>query len=115
MSAPTKLFLDFNSIDGRWKVLNKAESCFGDGETPEQAIASARVVSDATIYANSDFKGIVDEVLDIPVRDVTDLTEDDEIYGIEELIEAMADLGGFNVRKVYKDNFFLGYTMDVME
>ena len=84
-------------------------------ETPEQAIASARVVSDATIYANSDFKGIVDEVLDIPVRDVTDLTEDDEIYGIEELIEAMADLGGFNVRKVYKDNFFLGYTMDVME
>ena len=114
MPSPTKLFLDFNSIDGRWKVLNKSEFCFGDGETPEQAIASARVVSDATIYANSDFKGIVDEVLDIPVRDVDDLSEDDEIYGIEELIEVMADLGGFNVRKVYKDNFFLGYTMDVM-
>ena len=114
MPSPTKLFLDFNSIDGRWKVLNSKEFCFGDGETPEQAIASARVVSDATIYANSDFKGIVDEVLDIPVRDVDDLSEDDEIYGIEELIEVMADLGGFNVRKVYKDNFFLGYTMDVI-
>lgn len=114
MAAPDKLFLDINSIDGKWKILDKQEFCFGSGDTPEDAIRSARVVTDATIYANSDFKGIIDEVLDIPVRDVSDLSEDDAIYSIEELVECMADLGGFNVRKVYKDDYFLGYTMDVI-
>jgi hypothetical protein len=115
MTAPSKLFLDRNSFDGKWKVLDSKEFAYGSGETPEDAIRSARVVSDATIYANSNFTGIIDEVLDIPVRDVSELTSEDEIYSIDELVECMADLGGFNVRKVYKDNFFLGYTFEVME
>ena len=49
MSAPKELFLTLNSIDGRWKVLDKDGFAFGDGETPEDAIASARIVSDAPI------------------------------------------------------------------
>lgn len=50
MSAPTKLFLKFNDIDNRWKVLDKDDFCFGDGKTIDDAIASARVVSNAPIY-----------------------------------------------------------------
>ncbi len=116
MSAPTKLFLDYNSFGENWTVLDHKRFAFGMGDTPEEAIRSARVVSDAPIYANEDFKGIIDEVIDVPFRTPDELSEDDEIYGIEELIEVMADLGGFNVRKVYDEHhFLLGYTMDVME
>ena len=116
MNAPTKLFLDYNSFTEKWAVLDSEEITYGTGNSPEEAIRSARVVTDATIYANSNFKGIIDEVLNIPVRFTDDLTEDDEIYSIEELVDVMADLGGFNVRKVYDGhNHFLGYTMDVME
>ena len=57
MSAPTKLFLDMNSMDHQWKVLDKDGFCYGTGETPEFAIKSARIVTNAPIYANSDFKG----------------------------------------------------------
>lgn len=49
MSAPTKLFLERNSIDHQWKVLDKDGFCFGSGDTPEAAIASARIVSNAPI------------------------------------------------------------------
>ena len=64
MAAPIKLFLSFNDIDGHWKVLDSKEFCFGDGETPENAIASARVVTNAPIYANSLFDRIIDEVVE---------------------------------------------------
>lgn len=49
MTAPTILFLTPNSIDGRWKVLDIEDFCFGDGETPDEAIQSARIVSNAPI------------------------------------------------------------------
>ena len=116
MSAPTRLFLDMNSIDGRWKVLDSKEFCFGDGETPEQAIASARVVTNAPIYANSDFNGIIDGEATVNTINIEHLTEKDYIYGAEEIIEALAELGGFKVRKVIDDdNFYRGYVMELVE
>ena len=116
MSAPTKLFLDRNSIDNRWKVLDKDEFCFGEVETPEQAIQSARVVTNAPIYANSNFNGIIDGEPIINTLDVGTLTEEDTIYGAEYLIEAMAELSGFKVRKVVDDTgFYYGYTMELVE
>lgn len=65
---PTLLFLTENPIDRRWKVLDAEEFCFGDGETPEDAIQSARIVSNApietywgTVPANStELPGVVE-------------------------------------------------------
>jgi len=115
MSPPTKLFLDRNPIDNRWKILDSKESCFGDGETPEEAIASARIVTNAPIYANSDFKGIIDGMPVIPVINADEIETDDlTLYGSEEIIEALAELGGFKVRKVVEQGFFIGYTMELI-
>ena len=63
MSAPTALFLTFNDLDGRWKVVDNNQFPFGDGGTPEEAIASARTVSEATIFSDSEPDLIVDKVL----------------------------------------------------
>ena len=116
MSAPTKLFLDINSIDQKWKVLDKDGFCYGTGETPEFAIKSARIVTNAPIYANSDFKGIIDGKPILNVKYTNDLSEDTVLYGSEELIEAMAELSGFKVYKVYdEDRYLMGYTMELVE
>lgn len=64
MAAPTELFLTFNDIDGRWKVVDNHQFPFGDGETQEEAIASARVVSNATIFSDSEPDAIVNRVFD---------------------------------------------------
>ena len=107
MSAPTRLFLDYNSFDDEWKVLDENEFPYGTGHIPEDAIRSARVVTDAPIYANSDFKGLIDGVLDVSVKDCADLTED--------LIEALAELGGFKIYKIIDGEWTLGYTMELVE
>ena len=115
MASPTKLFLSQNPFDSRWKVLDTDGLCYGDGETPENAIKSARIVTDATIYANDEFKGIIDQVLDVCVKYVEDLKSDDVIYSKEELIEALAELGGFQIHRVYDDyRNLLGYTMELV-
>jgi hypothetical protein len=62
MAAPTMLFLTFNDIDGRWKVVDNHQFPFGDGETKEEAIASARMVSNATIFSDTEPDLIVDKV-----------------------------------------------------
>ena len=116
MSSPTKLFLEQNPFDSRWKVLDNDEFCFGSGHTPEDAIRSARVVTDAPIYANSNFKGIIDAVLDVPFKTPNELSEDETIYSKDELIEVLAELGGFRIFKIYDDyRNLLGYTMELVE
>ena len=62
MVAPTELFLTFNDIDNRWKVVDNKQFPFGDGETKEEAIASARMVSNATIFSDTEPDMIVDKV-----------------------------------------------------
>ena len=116
MNASTKLFLDYDSFHETWKVLDKEDICYGTGDCPEHAIESARVVTNAPIYANSQFKGIVDGEPILNVKYLTDIDEETVIYGSEEIMEAMAELGGFKVTKVYDDDHFLmGYTFEVVE
>ena len=116
MPAPTKLFLDYNNFDDHWKVLDKNEFPFGSGDTPEAAIASARIVTNAPIYSNKNFKGIIDGTPTIPEINANEITTDDlTLYGREEIIEALAELGGFKVRKVVEDGYFIGYTMELVE
>ncbi len=120
MVAPTKLFLDYNSFDTSypWKVLDKSGMVFGSGEIPEDAIKSARVVTNAPIYANSQFKGIIDGEPVLNVKYLEDIDEETVLYGSEEIMEAMAELGGFKVFKVYDDRFHrfvMGYSFEVVE
>ena len=115
MAAPTRLFLDYNAFDGEWKVLDENEFPYGTGHIPEDAIRSARVVTDAPIYANNNFTGLVDGVLDISVKDSTQLTKDDVIYTKDELIEALAELSGFRIYKIIDGGYTLGYTMELVE
>lgn len=116
MSAPTKLFLDHNSIDNKWKILDPQGMVFGSGETPDQAIESARVVTNAPIYANSDFKGLIDGKPVLGIKYTYELSEDTVLFGSEELIETMAELGGFKVHKVLDDDrYVMGYTFEVVE
>ena len=64
MAAPTALFLTYNDIDNHWKVVDNEQSIFGDGKTPEEAIASARIVTNATIFSDSEPDVIVNRVFD---------------------------------------------------
>lgn len=64
MAAPTALFLTFNQIDNRWKVVDNHQLPFGDGETKEEAIASARTVSNATIFSDAEPDLIINRVFD---------------------------------------------------
>ena len=115
MVAPSKLFLDYNSLAEEWKVLSDKGMVFGSGCCPEDAIASARVVTNNPIYANSEFKGLIDGTPVIPEMDITDIPEDTTLYGREEIIEALAELGGFRVHKVVEAGCFIGYTMELVE
>ena len=117
MKAPLKLFLDYSSFREEWKVLNNEGKCYGCGDCPEEAIKSTRTVTNAPIYANSEFKGIIDGTPIIPVINSDELAEDSTLFGAEEMIEALAELGGFKVRKIQDSTgyFFLGYTMELIE
>ena len=115
MNSTTKLFLDYNSFHEEWKVCNLDGKVYGIGDCPEYAIASARAVTNAPIYANSQFKGIIDGEPVIPEMDIIDIPEDTVLYGREEIIEALAELGSFKVRKVVENGFFIGYTMELIE
>ena len=116
--AASKLFLDYNTFDTRypWKVLDKSGKIYGSGEIPEDAIKSARVVTNAPIYANSQFKGIIDGTPVLNVKYLEDLDDDTVLYGAEEVMEAMAELSGLNVYKVYNvNNILMGYSFEVVE
>ena len=116
MNAPLKLFLDYSSFREEWRVLDIKGKCFGCGDCPEEAIKSARVVTNAPIYANSEFKGIIDGTPVIPVINSDELAEDSTLYGAEEMIEALAELGGFKVKQAYDDNMnIIGWTMELKE
>lgn len=49
MSAPELLFLTVNNISNEYVVVDEEDFLFAEGETPDKAIASARIVTDAPI------------------------------------------------------------------
>ena len=110
-----KLFLDFFPTRMLWRIVDDNEKVYGTGVCPEDAVKSARVITNAPIYANSDFKGIIDDAPVIPEIGVEEVPEDTTLYGREEIIEALAELGGFRVRKVVENGFFIGYIMELVE
>ena len=113
---PQKLFLDYDSFREEWKVLDTDEVCYGIGDCPEEAIRSARIVTDAPIYANSDFKALINGEPILSVKYVDEANDETTLYGAEEIIEAMAELSGFKAYKVYNDDHYLmGYTFEVVE
>ena len=112
----SKLFLDYSSFREEWKVLDTDNVPYGCGDCPEEAIKSARVITNAPIYANSDFKALIDGEPLLRVKYLTEIHEETTLYGAEEIMEAMAELGGFKVYKVYDDDHYLmGYSFEVVE
>ena len=115
-SPVIKLFLDYSAYRENWRVVDDRGRLFGEGDTPEDAIKSARVVTNAPVYANQHYKGIIDGEPVIKEVNANDISADDlTLYGREEIIEALAELGGFKVLKVVEDGFFIGYVMELVE
>ena len=113
---PQKLFLDYSGFREEWGVKDTNDVSYGTGDCPEEAIRSARIITNAPIYANSQFKGLIDGEPLLNVKYLDEATEDTVLYGAEEMIEAMAELGGFKAYKVYDDDHYLmGYTFEVIE
>jgi len=100
MPKATKLFLEKNLIDNRYKVVDSEGFVFGDGEKQSTAIQSARIVSDAPIYFGS---GVA-------------VADDRDVYSTEEIISELANLAGMKVRCAYDNQFrIIGYTMELVE
>jgi len=113
---PQKLFLEYSSFREEWKVLDIDRTPYGTGDSPEEAIRSARIITNAPIYANSDFKALIDGEPLLKVRYADEILNETTLYGAEEMMEAMAEISGLNVYKVYDDNHVLmGYTFEVVE
>lgn len=56
----SKLFLDYNGFDESWKILSAKGYVVGSGNCPEDAIKSARIVTNEPIYANSESDKVID-------------------------------------------------------
>jgi hypothetical protein len=108
MSAPTRLFLEHNAIDGQFHVNDKDGFAFGQGHEIPDAIQHARIVSDAPIDFGDSYEGFTR----ICVTERPEGTFLDK----EAFIAALADIAGMHVTKVFDDNMhFLGYTMELRE
>ena len=111
----TKLFLSYNAYREEWQITNNIGKVYGIGDCPEHAIKSARTITNAPIYSDQYFKGIIDGTPVIPEINADEIPEDTTLYGREEIIETLAELGGFRVNKVVEKGFFIGYTMELVE
>lgn len=109
MSAPTKLFLEWNDHDGQYHVNDKKGHAFGGGSyEPTEAIQHARTVSNAPINIGDSYAGF--ERICVNEKPA-DAMEDSEMF-----IAALAEIGGMKVTKIYDDNMhFKGYTMQLKE
>ena len=108
MVAPTKLFLEFNNIDGQFHVNDKDGFAFGQGHEIPDAVQHARTVSNAPIDFGESYSGL-ERVM------VTEKPED-AIADTESFIAALAEIGGMKVTKNFDDNMhFIGYTMELIE
>lgn len=81
-----KLILEKNSIDNRWKVLSNG-FVIGDGATPKDAIASARMLTNEPIFEYSYHDGQYHQI------DETVLEEESFIADGEAHYEKFAFLG----------------------
>ncbi|MBQ6512233.1 hypothetical protein [Methanobrevibacter sp.] len=84
MTAPTKLFLEFDDIPqhNRWEVIDEEGFCIGDGAEIDNAVASARKRSNAPIYLNGE---LYDEVKkNTSSKLFLDFKEDSKFHVIDE-------------------------------
>lgn len=108
MPAPTKLFLEFSNIDGKFHVNDKNGFAFGDGLEIPDAVKSARIVTDAPIDFGDSHVGFERVMV---TKKPDGAMEDSEVF-----IQALAEIGGMKVTKYFDDNMqFLGYGMELIE
>ena len=109
MPSPTKLFLEWNDIDGQYHVNDRDGFAFGGGSyEPTDAIKHARTVSKAPIKIGTTYSGFEEQCV---AEKPTGAIEDAEMF-----MSALADIGGMKVTKLYNDDMnFIGYTMELVE
>lgn len=108
MAAPTKLFLEFNNIDGQFHINDKKGFAFGQGYEIPDAIQHARTVSNAPIDIGESHAGFSRQC--VPVKP-DHAEEDSEVF-----IQMLAELAGMEVTKLFDDNMhFIGYTMELAD
>ena len=108
MAAPTKLFLEFNDIDGQFHVNDKNGFAFGQAHEIPDAIQHARTVTNAPIDIGDSHAGFTR----LSVTKKPDHAEEDS----EVFIQMLAELGGIEIIKLFDENLhFIGYTMQLAE
>lgn len=108
MAAPTKLFLEFNDIDGQFHVNDKNGFAFGQAHEIPDAIQHARTVTNAPIDIGESHAGFSRQC--VPVKP-DHAEEDSEVF-----IQMLAELAGMEVTKLFDDNMhFIGYTMKLAD
>lgn len=106
--SSTKLFLEFNDIDGQFHVNDKDGFAFGNAYEIPDAIQHARMVTDAPIDIEDDHAG--------NHRHVVTEKPDGAIADTDTFISALAEIAGMQVTKYYDSNIhFLGYGMELIE
>ena len=106
--SSSKLFLEWNDLDGQYKVQDKDGFPFGNSYEPLDAIKHARMVTDEPISMG---EGVGDIEQVIVSEKPTGIIADAEVF-----ISALAEIGGMKVTKYYDDNMnFIGYGMEVQE
>ena len=106
--SSSKLFLEWNDLDGQFKVQDKDGFPFGASFEPLDAIKGARMVTDEPISMG---EGVGDIEQIIVTEKPIDAIADAEVF-----ISALAEIGGMDVTKYYDDNMnFIGYGMEVKE
>ena len=106
--SSSKLFLEWNDLNGQYVVVDKDKFPFGNSYEPTDAIKHARMVTDEPISMGEgvgDIEGVI--VHEKPTGAIADA---------EVFISALAEIGGMTVTKYYDDQMnFIGYGMEVKE
>ena len=101
MAAPTKLFLEKNEIDDKFKVIDEDGFPFGDAKMPDDAIKGARALGiTCPIYFGSRVS----------------VADDKDVYSTDEIISELAHLAGMKVRCAYDEDMkIIGWAMELVE
>ena len=103
MQAPNKLFLEFKD-DSKFHIIDENNNTIGAAYEIPDAIKEARKTSNAPIDIEDSHAGFARLCV---AEKPSEAIADSEVF-----IQALAEIGGMKVTKLFDDNLhFIGYTM----
>lgn len=107
MQAPNKLFLEFKD-DSKFHIIDENNNTIGAAYEIPDAIKEARKTSNAPIDIEDSHAGFARLCV---AEKPSEAIADSEVF-----IQALAEIGGMKVTKLFDDNIhFLGYTMEPID